>query len=130
MRSPLDYSARRDAAAIAGAQDVSEPTAGFFRLRLARETVRGGVRIWFGPPHDPDTGEEMDRAWRWQAEFNGEPIDFDRVWPNCAGDPITETEYRRYCARVDWAREHAPESAYAERGARIDPLSTATPLPF
>lgn len=118
------------AIAVAGAVDVTTPVAGFYRQRLGRDTVIGGVRLWFGPPHDPVTGEEMDRSWRWQAEFNGEPIEFDRVWPVCAGDPIIEDDYRRYCARVAWARQHAPDSAYAETGRRIDPLSTSTPLPF
>ena len=110
--------------------DVSRPVAGFYRYRLGRGTVRGGVRIWFGPPHDPVTGEELDRGWRWQAEFDGEPIDFLRVWPACTGEPITEQEYRAMIARKAWAREHAPGSAYAERGRRLDPLSTDNPLPF
>jgi hypothetical protein len=115
---------------VPGQVDVSEPVAGFYRLRLGRDTITGGVRLWFGPPHDPVTGEELDRSWRWQAEFNGEVIDFDRVWPVCAGDQITEQEYQRYIARRDWARENAPDSAYAERGRRLDPLSTKSPLPF
>lgn len=110
--------------------DVTEPEAGFFRFRLRSGGVRGVVRIWNGPPHDPVTGEELDRSWRWQAEFNGELIDFDRVWPACAGEPVTEQDYRRAIARQEWAREQAPGSAYADPRAKLDPLSTDTPLPF
>lgn len=110
--------------------DVSVPVAGFYRCRLARQTVIGGVRIWFGPPHDPVTGEEMDRSWRWQAQFDGEPIDFDRVWPLCAGTPISEQDYRALVARRQWASQHAPESAYAGVGRRFDLLSDHHPLPF
>lgn len=131
VRRPSDYT-RRDTAAplVAGAVDVSEPVAGFYRCRLGANTVTGGVRLWFGPPHDPVTGDEMDRSWRWQALWNGDPVDFDRVWPRCAGDPISEAEYQRYVARQVWARENAPASAYAERGRAIDRLSRKTPLPF
>lgn len=110
--------------------DVSKPAEGWFRFRFGGGTVYGGVRIWYGPPHDPVTGEELDRSWRWQAAFNGESVDFDRVWPTCAGDPISEQEYRRYCARVEWARRQAPDSAFAERGRKIDLLSINEPLPF
>lgn len=110
--------------------NVSEPVAGWYRFRLHSKAVRGGVRIWFGPPCDPITGEEMDRSHRWQAEHDGEPLDFERAWPQCAGEPITETEYRQLCERRAWARENAPESAYAEPGKRHDPLSMKSPLPF
>lgn len=110
--------------------DVTEPVAGFYRARLVSGGVRGGVRLWFGPPNDPITGEELDRSHRWQAQFEGEYVDLDRVWPVCAGDPITEAEYREYCARAAWARENAPKSAFADRRKRHDPLSADTPIPF
>jgi hypothetical protein len=115
---------------VVGATDVSTPQAGYFRHRLHGGAVRGGVRIFYGPPADPVTGEVLDRSWRWQAEFDGEPIDFDRVWPDCTGDPISAEEYRTYVARRRWAEQHAPDSSYAERSRRRDPLSTSEPLPF
>jgi len=116
---------------VAGAVDVSTPVAGFFRLRMSRSSVAVGVEIRFGPPLDPVTGEEMDRSWRWLAFVNGEPFaDFDRIWPQCAATPITEQECRRYCTRQDWARKHAPDSAYAEAGRKLDPLSLQNPMPF
>lgn len=131
-RQPVTYA---DAARVmrdtySRGHDVSQPEAGFFRFRLGADQPRGGVRIWHGPPLDPVTGEELDRSPRWQAEFNGEPIDFNRVWPVCIGDPITADDYAFYVQRTAWAREHAPDSAYAERGRKIDPLSLDTPLPF
>lgn len=128
-RACIDYGEHRAFAPRSGI-DVSAPVAGFYRFRLASGTITGGVRIYYGPPLDPVTGEELDRSWRWQADFNGEPIDFDRVWPACTGEPITEIDYRRFCARQEWARRHAPDSAYAERGRRHDPLSAQAPLPF
>lgn len=110
--------------------DVTEPEPGFFRMKLRGGGVLVGIRIWHGAPRDPVTGDEMDRSWRWQAECNGEPIDFERVWPQCAGDPITEAEYRAYSQRQRWAREKAPKSAYADPGRRLDLLSASNPLPF
>ena len=110
------------AKAFAG-QDVSKPEAGFFRFRLSGKSVAVGVEIRFGPPLDPITGEELDRSWRWLAFVNGEAFgDFDRIWPACVSEPITEAEYRTYCARQDWARTHAPESSYAEPGRRHERL--------
>jgi len=121
---PSSYAARE------GVAQVAAPESGYFRYRLRSDGVRGGVKIWFGPPHDPVTGEELDRSWRWQAAFNGQPVEFDRVWPACTGNPISEAEYRRYCSRLQWAEQHAPESAYADPRKRRDPLSKDEPLPF
>ena len=106
------------------------PVAGYYRHRLRSRTVAGAVRIWHGPPMDPVTGEEMDRCWRWQASFNGEYVEIDDVWPVCAREPINEREHDRLIAQRDWAREHAPRSAYAEAGRKVDLLSLDTPLPF
>lgn len=100
-------------AAAAAGQDVSRPAEGCFRFKLRSGGVYGGVRIYFGPPVDPVTGEELDRSWRWQAEYNGEPIDFDRVWPACAGDPIDQQEYAYLTSLQAWAKEHAPTSPEA-----------------
>lgn len=130
-RAQIDYTqATVQPPAVAGAVDVSKPAPGFFRHRPRGGSVIGGVKIFYGPPTDPVTGEEMDRSWRWQALFDGEPFDFDDVWPGCAGDPITEMQYRALCARREWARQNAPGSAYAQPGKRYDPLNSAEPLPF
>ena len=131
MRARRSYSeASRLPSTPAVGADVSEPVAGYFRHRLRSGSVVGGVRIWHGPPLDPTTGEEMDRGWRWQALFDDEPVEFDQVWPGCTGSPITEAEYRSLCARREWARKNAPDSAYAKVGKRRDPLSSTELLPF
>jgi hypothetical protein len=109
---------------------VGSPVAGFYRTRLRGGGVIGGVRLWHGPPLDPVTGEELDRSHRWQAEFDGDPVDFDEVWPKCAGSPITEAEYRALVARREWSRKFAPGSAHADPRKRLDPLDPNSPLPF
>lgn len=113
-----------------GAVAISQPVAGFYRGKLRSGSIVGGIRIWFGAPLDPVTGEELDRSHRWQAEFDGEPVDFDAVWPKCAGSPISERDYREFVGRREWARKNAPGSAYAKIGHRYDPLADENPMPF
>lgn len=126
-RAYVDYSDRSQTRRFEGL-DVSEPVEGFYRFRLRSGGVFGVVRLRFGPPDDPITGEPLDRYWRWQAHFNGELIDFDRCWPACAKNPCTEADYRAAIARQAWAKQHAPDSAYADPRARHDPLTA--PMPF
>ena len=128
-RAYIDYA--KASAAPAGkfvGFDPDRPIAGFYRMRLRSGAAFCGIRIWYGPPHDPVTGEELDRSWRWQAEANGEAIDFDRAWPKCAGSPINAAEYHHLCSVQEWARENAPDSALADPHRRADPLET--PLLF
>lgn len=75
-------------------------------MRFVRGGPLVGVRLWFGPPLEPWTREEMDRDHRWNAEANGEHVELDRVWPQCVGDPITEDEYRFLCERTTWAKRN------------------------
>lgn len=130
-RRRLDYSDRSRRAEPYAGIDVSTPVPGYYRFRFGLDAPMVGVRIAFAPPLDPVTGEELDRSPRWQAFVNNEYFDdFDRVYPACARQPITETDYRRFCSRLQWAREHAPNSAYADHRRKLDPLSADTPLPF
>ncbi len=128
-RAAINYAERREFT-VANGVDVTTPVAGHYRFRLRSGAVRGGVRLHYGPPLDPVTGEVLDRSWRWMAEFNGEFIDFERVWPACAGAPITAHEYRQYVDRSAWAKTHAPDSAYADPRRAIDPLSLSNPMVF
>lgn len=117
--------------AARGGIDVSKPVEGYYLHRLRKGSVTVAVHIYYGPPLDPVTGERLDRSWRWQADVNGRPGDFfHRVWPACAGNQISESLYRRYCRRLEWAEQNAPDSAYAKPGAKIDLLSTKTPTTF
>lgn len=106
---------------------VDQPQEGFFRTRL----VRGGpfvpVMIWFGPSHDPETGEPCDRSPRWQALRNGDECDASEVWNWCAGNPITEAEYRHLLAVKDWAVRHAPNEPEAQPYQAVS-VRTAAPV--
>jgi hypothetical protein len=110
-RTPRSYASAEQPARKFAGLDVERPQEGFYRFKLRSGGVYGVVRIWYGAPLDPQTGEEMDRSWRWQAAFNGELIEFEQAWPQCA-------------------KKHAPDSAFADHRTRIDPLSSSTPLPF
>lgn len=103
--------------------DPSTPVPGFYRMRLGAGQLRIGIRLWYGPPHDPVTGEELDRSWRFQAQADdGEFLDMERVWPACAKDRISEADFIARQGRTAWAQQAAPESAYADRRHKYDPL--------
>ncbi len=97
------------------------------------------VRIWFGAPIDPDTGEEMDRSPRWQIEIAGEAFDepltiggvtflaVSDFWPAIAREPIDEIEYRFRIERALWAQQHDPDDALANPGGRISAMSATLP---
>jgi hypothetical protein len=128
-RAPFTYGERRASRAFTGI-DVSAPVAGFYRTKLRGGGMMVGIRLFYGPPLDPVTGEPLERSWRWQAHANGEPIDFHAVWPLCAASPIPEPEYHRLCRQQAWAQQHAPDSAYADPRRKRDPLSSNEVLPF
>ena len=87
------------------------PRAGYYRSRQVRRGAWTAVRIWYGPPLDPITGEELDRAPRWQATrwgreclfycpgFPGHcggviaPGDDVIAWPWAGRWPIDQAEY-------------------------------------
>jgi hypothetical protein len=126
-RAHLNYSeARAPVAATGFSPDV--PVAGLYKMRLVSGGVNVAVRIWFGPPNDPVTGEELDRGWRWQATGNGDPLDLDRAWPKCADAPIPQAEYDYLCGLQAWARGADPTGAVANPKKKLDLLSS--PLVF
>lgn len=132
-RTPRSYTEvpRRQAMPPAAGADVSQPEAGFYRGKLRGGAVRVGIEIRYGAPLDPVTGDELDRGHRWMAFANGDLLeDFDAAWPACCGEPISEADYRAFCAWQRWARENAPRSAWADPRRRIDPLSTDNPSLF
>jgi hypothetical protein len=112
----------------APAFDPDVPIPGFYRFKLRAGAMFAPVRIWYGPPRDPETGEEMDRSHRWQAEAGGHPIDLARVWPKCARDTISEQEFAYLFSRQEWGEAHAPGTAVADPTVKIDLLRS--PLPF
>jgi hypothetical protein len=104
---------------------VDQPQEGYYRTRLVRGGPLVPVRIWFGPPNDPVTGEPLDRSPRWQALVNGREHDAAAIWNWCAGNPITGAEYD-YMLRVkDWAERHAPHEPEANPYQSVNPRAAA-----
>jgi hypothetical protein len=104
------------------------PVEGYYKTRLRAGGIFVGIRIWFGPPLDPVTGEEMDRSHRWQAQANGRYIDLERVWPSCARQTCTEAEYRYLTSLQDWGEANAPNSPQAKPTTPVDLLTAPLPL--
>lgn len=89
--------------------DPEIPVTGTFRVRMHRDGPPCAVRIWLGPPIDPDTGEEMsERGYRWQAIRNGAPVDVLDIWPGCARDPIDRAEHDRLVSLARTMEEDSP----------------------
>lgn len=88
---------------------VSVPQGGFFR-RLSplyfRDRYAGGkkrkptdgdwlpVVIWYGAPCDPETGELLDRSWRWQCLVSGQYADPYDQWTWSCANPLDAIEYQ------------------------------------
>ncbi|MCW2248264.1 hypothetical protein M2352_003898 [Azospirillum fermentarium] len=90
---------------------VDRPEPGFFKIRLVRSGPWVPARIWNGPPHDPLTGDELDRSWRLQVQvFDFAPAaEFSRicrVWTH--GVRIAERDYRYMRDRIAWLRANRP----------------------
>lgn len=91
-------------AATAGMEPVTtEIRTGFYEISFKEwqnnKVVRERwlpIKIWYGPPHDPDTGEEMDRSWRWQCLLDGKEADWYDIWPPTAA--VSETKYEMMLA--------------------------------
>lgn len=116
MRSP-GHAARQH-------HNIAEPVAGYYRRRMVSGAVWMPVKIWFGAPLDPETGEELDRSLRWQA-MDGDRLvtgeaEIQNVWTSCCREPINATEYFYLVADRAWCRENAPESPEANPTKRID----------
>lgn len=110
----------------AGPFDPDVPVAGLYRVRLVKGGPPVAVRLWFGAPVDPLTGEEMDRAPKWFATVNGQEIvDAFRFWPGCAREPISQAAFDHI---VERSRTMDPTDPFFDPKKPVD-RSTAKP-PF
>lgn len=110
----------------------------FYRVRYTRGGAWCGLKVWFGPPVDPDTGDELDRSWRWQVEFNGRLSDEPERWllhfnhdgtPVIAGNETTAADYRYLAELHSWATKYAPSDPYADPRKKID-MNAIEPIKF
>ena len=90
------------------ALDHSEPVAGYYAGQMVRGGPRCPVRIWYGPPIDPETGDVMERSYRWLAERCGAPVDLNEVWPWVAQHAISYAQFEGLMRLAEWARETDP----------------------
>lgn len=125
-RAPLRYNEHAPTQAATGF-DPDVPIAGLYRHKLRSGAVSVAIRIWHGLPLDPVTGEELDRAPRWNATANGEAIDLERVWPACADEPIDAATAEHLVNLQRWGRENG-HAELADPRRRLNPLTT--PLQF
>jgi hypothetical protein len=109
-------------------------------LHNRRGHVAMPVRVWWGPPLDPENGGVMDRSPRWNVTIAGDSLiederqpDFvpiarlDDVWPRCRGGATDrgETAYRQ--ARVEYARAADDLDPFGHPQGRLDLLTATIP---
>lgn len=120
-----------------GPDDLVE---GYYLVEFRRaRRVNIPVRIWFGAPIDPDTGEEMDRSHRWQIEIAGvaftEPLTFGGIrfnavtdfWPAIMRSRVDVIEYRVRVERAAWAQEYDLDDALGTPGGKISAMNATLP---
>lgn len=109
----------------------------YYRVRRVKAGPLVPCKIWFGPPLDPVTGEEMDRAPRWQVEVSGKLIDdpFSVVHlignqePIIKGEQISKEEFEFLLSDAQWCREYEPDAPEANPTKPID-LNKMAPIKF
>ncbi len=106
---------------------MTEPT--YHKIRLVKGGPFCGLKVWYGVPIDPITGETLiERPAIWRAEVNGEQMPINDVAPQFADGTghvtrdgmISESEYLYYCNVTKWAVAYSPNDPYATPRKTID----------
>lgn len=91
------YAIKKEGVPVHGVADLIE---GYYEFGKTHTDAFGveitewqPVRIWFGPPFDPETGDELDRSPRWQAIRDGLETDPYRIWTHVCHRPISVEKY-------------------------------------
>lgn len=122
MRAPTDLVAAfawwRSALAGKKPAITSQPMCGFYQRKFARGGVFVPVAIFI--TQELDANGELSCDEQMVCLVNGKPSDPEAEWSYCAGNPITEQEYRFLIERHKWAAEHAPADPFAAPSRKID----------
>lgn len=108
-----------------------------YAVKLHKDGVNVGLCLEFGPPRDPETGDELDRSWLWRAFRDGAPepiencvIEFDSDGePVVKGEPVDELEYERLVQDRAWARKYTPNDPAANPRKAVD-IAKMPPIKF
>lgn len=106
-----------------------------YKVQLVKNGPQIPLRIWFGHPVDPVTGETLtERPAIWRAIMNGRELPIERAcielmpdsWspggvnPVVKGEQITQADYDHYVRLNRWAIDHAPNEPEATPREAID----------
>jgi hypothetical protein len=98
-----------------------EPEEGLYRLRTVKNGPLVCVKVWYGPPPDPDNpGELLDRSPRWQALWLGRECEVGNALAGYNRERIDQAEYDYLLGTHRWAIEHNPDDPMARPRDRID----------
>lgn len=134
--SRADYTAAQLAYRSTATPSANKPTR-LYRTRLAKGAPWSAIKVWWGFPVDPETGEILlERSPCWRAILNGDHVPIEDVSieidgltqePMLRAELIDETEYDYLLATNLWAKTHAPNAPEANPRQRVD-LTKLPPL--
>ena len=109
-------------------RQIDQPRPGYFKMRIVKGGPFVGAEIRHGPSRDPETGEELERSWLWEALIDGkharppacDPMNAGvfRIWESAT--EISEHEYRFMISDAEWCKQHAPEEPKSKPNAEIN----------
>jgi len=98
---------------------ANDPPPGHYQIRLVKRGPFVPVRIWIEDGDRDEFGNlESDQIIK--AAADGVEVDVWSVWPYCAGETITASEYRFMRSRTEWDKRHAPDAPAANPRRPID----------
>lgn len=88
-----------------------------FAVRLTKSGPRCPLKVWYGTPSDPVTGEPLDRSPRWHCELSGVLIEPEALLmlvgdvAYVKGEEVDAVEFKYLCDVAAWAAKNpdAPE---------------------
>lgn len=95
---------------------------GYYKTRLVKGGPYVAAQLCYGPPLDPETGDPLDRSWRYTVRLNGElqpGCIFSTEQPFASKDdllifrialsePIGRHEHDYIVKVAQWCRDNAP----------------------
>lgn len=88
---------------------LAVPNLAYYRMPLRRGAVAAPIMVWIGWPLDEDGNEREAGGYIPRAVVCRRPdwqIKFERIWPQAAKTPISESEHEYLCRVHAWARRN------------------------
>lgn len=103
------------------------PECGYYKTRLVPKGPWVPVKITLRQIFVFGTRDELEQPEEFVALVNEREADAWRIWPTCAGEPISQAEYDYMVDRKRYAEEHASHEPAANPRRAVNWLDVPTP---